>query len=216
MGGWFDGHTWQDYLDNFNPEAHAYFEALRESVVNTQHWINGEQHQNADDGVPMFEDGTVGQFSFRAWGDLMAAISPDLIEPTRTQLESSGLPWVMENVPGAPMKNPIQLCGTSFGLEVRRHRLFELSGFFFMSPPCNHERNKRGTWVGSTNRPNGRRVAQIGTYRIPLEKQKAAMGVDWKVTLHELSEAIPPAYTEFIGSQLLQFVRTPELREREE
>lgn len=75
MGGWFDGHTWQDYLDAWKPEVRPYFEAIRESVVTTGHWINGKQHQNADDGVPLFEDGTVGQFSFRAWGDLMAAIS---------------------------------------------------------------------------------------------------------------------------------------------
>ena len=129
---------------------------------------------------------------------------PDLIEPTRQQLESFGLPYVMENVPGAPMKNAIQLCGTSFGLEVRRHRLFELGGWFMMTPTCQHDLWEPGRWVGSTNRPNGRTVAQIGTYRIPLERQKAAMGVDWKVTLHELSEAIPPAYTEFIGHQLLQ------------
>jgi hypothetical protein len=75
LGGWFDGHTWQDYLDNFQPETHPYYEAIRESIIEKKHWINGERHQNGDDGVPLFEDGTIGSFSFRAWGDLMAAIS---------------------------------------------------------------------------------------------------------------------------------------------
>jgi hypothetical protein len=77
MGGWFgwERHdTWQDFLDAFSEEKHGYFEAIRESVIERGHWIDGGRHQQCDEGVPLFEDGTVGSFSFRAWGDLMAAI----------------------------------------------------------------------------------------------------------------------------------------------
>src|SRR5260221_10433577 len=63
---------------------------------------------------------------------------PDLVAPTRDLLRRSGLPWVIENVVGAPLLGPIQLCGSSFGLDVRRHRLFEMSNPPALVPPCNH------------------------------------------------------------------------------
>lgn len=128
---------------------------------------------------------------------------PNLIPQTRKALIRSGFPWVMENVPGASMVNPIQLCGTSFGIPVRRHRLFE-SSFPMMSVPCNHGRFTERRFPGSTNRPNGRTVCNVGEYRVPLNIQKECMEVGWDVTLHELSEAIPPCYTDHIGRLLLQ------------
>lgn len=128
---------------------------------------------------------------------------PNLIPQTRELLQRSGLPWVMENVPGAPMVNPIRLCGTSFGIPVRRHRLFE-SSFSMMSVPCDHARFTERRFPGSSNRPNGRTVCNVGEYRVPLAVQKECMEVDWDVTLHELSEAIPPCYTEHIGKQLIE------------
>jgi DNA (cytosine-5)-methyltransferase 1 len=127
---------------------------------------------------------------------------PDLIDPTRRLLKDSGRPWVMENVIGAPLLAPIQLCGTSFGWEVRRHRLFESSMVLFQLP-CAHNRFTERKYPGSSNRPNGRTVCNVGEYRVPLVKQLEAMHVDWKMTLHELSESIPWCYTEFIGTQLL-------------
>ena len=77
LGGWFtEEHTWQDYLDSCTDEAKPYAEALRESIIKEGKWITGEDHQDDDDeGTPLFSDGTIGLFSFRAWGDLMAAIS---------------------------------------------------------------------------------------------------------------------------------------------
>lgn len=132
----------------------------------------------------------------------------NLISETRALLKATGLPYVIENVPGAPLENPIQLCGSSFGLDVRRHRLFETS-FPLLAPPCNHAAQKPGRFPGATNRPNGRATVEVGVYRIPLETQKKAMGVDWKVTLSELSQAIPPAYTRFIGEQLLAHLEQP-------
>jgi DNA (cytosine-5)-methyltransferase 1 len=129
---------------------------------------------------------------------------PDLIEDTRILLEATGLPYVIENVPHAPLNSPIQLCGTSFGLEVRRHRLFE-SNIPLGGLPCDHKRFTERKYPGSSNRPNGRTVCNIGEWRVPLDVQKKAIDIDW-MTLPELSQAVPPAYTEFIGKQLLSYL----------
>lgn len=132
----------------------------------------------------------------------------NLIPETRDLLQATGLPYVIENVPGAPLHNPVQLCGTSFPpLEVRRHRMFE-SNIPLTAPPCDHGRLTVRKYPGSSNRPNGRTVCNVGEYRVPLAIQKVAMGVDW-MTLPELSEAIPPAFTEHIGTQLLAAIAAP-------
>jgi DNA (cytosine-5)-methyltransferase 1 len=128
----------------------------------------------------------------------------NLIPQTRKLLEQAGLPYVIENVPGAPLHDPVLLCGSSFGLDVRRHRLFE-SNVLLTAPPCVH------TWQTprfkqATNRTNLRSTVEIGVWRIPLDVQQRAMDVDW-MTLPELSEAIPPAYTEHVGAQLLAHIK---------
>lgn len=145
---------------------------------------------------------------------------PDLVAPTRTRLIESGLPYVMENVPGAPMGDYITLCGSMFGLgvddaELRRHRLFEVSPPLLLIPRCQHgsrdtigiygghARNRRrtvgvyGEGVRDSVRKFDKGVADFG-----IEQGRVAMGIDWMTTA-ELSQAIPPAYTEFIGRQLL-------------
>lgn len=125
---------------------------------------------------------------------------PDLITPGRELLERTGLPWVIENVARSPVRPHVHLCGSSFGLDVQRHRWFE-TNVPMMSLPCVH-----GIWKPrfphATNRTNLRRTVEIGAWRIPLPVQQAAMGIDW-MTLDELTEAIPPAYTEYIGGQLI-------------
>ncbi len=126
---------------------------------------------------------------------------PDLITPGRPLLEATGLPWVMENVEWSPVRPVVRLCGSSFGLDVRRHRWFE-TNVPMMSPPCAHGLQKP-RFAHATNRANLRRTVEIGVWRIPLPVQQAAMGIDW-MTLDELTEAIPPAYTEFIGAQLME------------
>jgi DNA (cytosine-5)-methyltransferase 1 len=126
---------------------------------------------------------------------------PDLIEPMRERLAATGKPYVLENIPGSPLRDWVQLCGSSFWLDVKRHRWFE-SNAALMAPPCQH-----GIWKPrfpcATNRVNLRRTVEVGVWRIPLAVQQAAMGIDW-MTLDELTEAIPPAYTEHIGIQLLE------------
>lgn len=129
---------------------------------------------------------------------------PNLIPATRRLLQESGIPYVIENVPGARehLIAPVQLCGTSFPpLEVRRHRLFEAS-FAIPEVPCDHGRLTERKYPGSSNRPNGRTVCNIGEWRVSLEDQQEAIGIDW-MTVPELSQAIPPAYTKHIGEAFL-------------
>lgn len=125
---------------------------------------------------------------------------PNLIPEVRELLQQTGLPYVIENVPGAPLQDPITLCGSSFGLDVRRHRLFETS--FAVDPlPCDHAW-QTPRFPPATNRTNLRRTVEVGVWRIPMDVQSKAMGIDW-MTREELSQAIPPAYTEFIARQFL-------------
>jgi DNA (cytosine-5)-methyltransferase 1 len=140
---------------------------------------------------------------------------PDLIADVRDRLRDTGLPYIIENVEGAPLENPVRLCGSSFGLDVQRHRLFETNWPLF-APPCNHGWAP-ARFPGATNRePNSRRTVEVGVWRIPLPVQKRAMGVDWSCTLEELSEMVPPAYTEFIGRQLALLIeRKPSNAEAE-
>lgn len=129
---------------------------------------------------------------------------PDLIAPTRERLVATGVPYTIENVPKAPLQHPIQLCGSSFGLGVRRHRLFE-TNWTVMSMPCAHGRQRKqfdiwrhGEWVKSAFVP----VYGTGGGKAA-EEWPEAMGIDW-MTRDEMAEAIPPAYTEFLGEQLMR------------
>jgi DNA (cytosine-5)-methyltransferase 1 len=126
---------------------------------------------------------------------------PDLIAETRQRLQATGLPYVIENVARTSLRPSVRLCGSSFGLDVRRHRYFE-SNAAMMPPPCDHSW-QTPRFAQATNRENLRRTVEIGVWRIPLDVQKAAIGIDW-MTLEEMSEAIPPAYTRWIGARLLE------------
>lgn len=133
---------------------------------------------------------------------------PDLVEPVRDALLAWGGTYVIENVPGAPLRNPVTLCGSMFELDVRRHRIFETS-FPMLAPACQH-----GIWTRrfkpATNRINLRYTIEIGSWDEPLPLQQLAMGdVNW-MTREELSQAIPPAYSEFIARQFLLSAQTAE------
>jgi DNA (cytosine-5)-methyltransferase 1 len=121
---------------------------------------------------------------------------PNLIPAMRESLRERGVPYVIENVPGAPLIEPITLCGSMFRLDVRRHRLFE-ANFPIPQPACDHA-SQAPRFPPATNRKNLRRTVEVGVWRIPLDVQCKAMGIDW-MQLEELSEAIPPAYAEHIG-----------------
>jgi DNA (cytosine-5)-methyltransferase 1 len=131
----------------------------------------------------------------------------DLIAQTRELLEQTGLPYVIENVVGAPLRDPVVLCGSSVGLTVRRHRLFETS-WPLMVPTCAHGLHNGNYWTSF--RPNGEtrrsRVVQVYGQAADRHTWGPAMEIDW-MTYDELAEAIPPAYTELIGHQLLQHLK---------
>ena len=123
---------------------------------------------------------------------------PDLIAPTRHALRMTGKPWVIENVPGAPLENPLTLCGSSFGLGVRRHRLFETCPIIVFRPFCFHHEQDAPLDVTGTGGPCPRHNKPRN-----VAGARAAMGIDW-MTRPELNEAIPPAYTEWIGRHIME------------
>ena len=126
----------------------------------------------------------------------------DLIPQTREALIASGKFYVIENVPGAPLINPIQMCGSSFGLKVRRHRLFE-SNLQLKGSICNHKEQGKPVGIYGSMRdeiPNGGHTAKS------IEQAREAMGIDWMIW-GELVEAIPPIYTKEIGTQILNLIQ---------
>ena len=132
---------------------------------------------------------------------------PRLIEPTRKMLTVAGKPWVLENVPGAPVRPDVKLCGYSFGLRVHRHRLFEVNAStLILGVPysCRGWKDHVGVYG---DHPDGGRLWDRKDGHVPLrraasiEDGRDAMGIDW-MDWPELKEAIPPAYTEWIGGQL--------------
>jgi DNA (cytosine-5)-methyltransferase 1 len=126
------------------------------------------------------------------------ASSVDLVGRTRFMLQASGAPYVIENVPGSPIQG-VTVCGSAFGLGVRRHRLFE-SPVALQGTVCDHK--AQGRPIGVYHVPNDD-IPQGGRTARDLAEGKQAMGVDWDVTWNELKEMVPPAYTEWIGRQLL-------------
>jgi DNA (cytosine-5)-methyltransferase 1 len=126
-----------------------------------------------------------------------------LIEPVRELLRHTGLPYVIENVPGAPLIEPIMLCGVMFGLGVIRHRCFE-SLVPLVAPA--HRKHEGGT-NSHRGYSRGGRYITVGGHNYNPDDGRRAMGIDWmKHRDGELNEAIPPAYTEHLGRQLLNFL----------
>lgn len=112
-------------------------------------------------------------------------VHPDLLVPTLDRLVAQSTPWVVENVPGAPMVPDVVLCGSMFDLKVRRHRLFRtaMRDHLWLTPACHH----------------------VGLLSFVHKGERAyanAMECFW-MTAREAREAIPPAYTEYIGRQIL-------------
>jgi DNA (cytosine-5)-methyltransferase 1 len=132
---------------------------------------------------------------------------PDLIPATRDGLARVVRVWVIENVEAAPLRNAVRLCGSSFGLAVRRHRLFEAPLPLF-APPCAHRWQRLAPARYPTcfqTRGGPRRtscVVQAYGNTPGVAHWPAALGINW-MTRAEMTQAIPPAYTEFIGRQLL-------------
>ena len=136
----------------------------------------------------------------------LANDSPLLIESIRDRLLNNEAFYVIENVPGAPLIHPITLCGLALGLNVKRHRLFE-STTHLQAPPC--PPGHPGNWfVIFGHEARSRLDGHKSGRKNKLEAAREAMGIDW-MTRGELSEAIPPAYTEYIGWQLRRQLTCP-------
>lgn len=135
--------------------------------------------------------------------------APRLIEPVRAKLERSKTRYVIENVEGAPLRNPVILCGSHFGLgaqgcQLQRHRQFECN-FPVEQPECRHSGPVIGVYGGHARKRaasaggRGTRDVWVGGHRAAASE---AMAIDW-MTLNEMSQAIPPAFAEHIGRAAL-------------
>jgi len=136
-----------------------------------------------------------------------------MIDAVRDALIATGLPYVIENVEGAvkELRNPIRLCGSSFGMDIRRHRYFE-TNWPVVGVECNHAwQAPRFRSLDIKSHRRGRLASVVGVhghlnYAGEREIRQQAMGINW-MTDHELAESIPPTYTEFIGRQLAGYLR---------
>lgn len=132
---------------------------------------------------------------------------PDLVGPCRELLSQTGLPWIMENVPGAPLaRGSVMLCGIMFGLRVLRHRWFESNVMLFAPPHPKHPKGElTGSCKGYSTGAHG--FVTVAGNNFVREAGAKAMGIDWMKRRPELANAIPPAYTEYLGRQLIDAVR---------
>lgn len=134
---------------------------------------------------------------------------PDLLDPTRQALIADGAPYVIENVVGAPIRKDLTLCGLSFGLKVFRHRLFEVAPWRPVQPPHPSHKGHRVAGYRHGKRYDGDMFAVYGNGgdKGTVNQWQDAMGIHWTSVKKEIAEAIPPAYTEFIGRQLIREIR---------
>lgn len=140
---------------------------------------------------------------------------PDLLGVTRQVLAETGKPWVIENVPGAPLQPPaVMLCGLMFGLKVFHHRFFESPVMFLLPERCSHKGHLiglngmrcpvgHGGWA--SQRERNKIKARAAGEKDDLKSWKIAMGIDW-MTRNEMSQAIPPAFTHYLGKQLRRII----------
>ena len=132
---------------------------------------------------------------------------PDLLTPVLAALETSSIPWVVENVPGAPgMEGAVVECGSAYDLGVRRHRMFK-SNIPLVGSVCDHKAQGRpwGVYhVMNDQVPQGGRTVRT------LEQGWEVMGVNREIPWKSLKEGFPPAYTRHIGSQILSWLDSAE------
>lgn len=143
---------------------------------------------------------------------------PDLVPPTRQALRAWGGPYVIENVPGAPLDHPLLICGWAMGYRhLRRHRLFE-SPLPLMSPGClcphgdsvsvfghSGDDRRKATIAARTGTPD--RNGRIRTRaHLPIAQVKELMGVEWMTNRADVADAIPPGYTHYLGEQVIDLL----------
>lgn len=132
---------------------------------------------------------------------------PDFISKIRELLNEIGIPYIIENVPNSPLVKPVQLCGGYFDLGIpgyylKRHRWFE-SNLDIKGTPCNHfEKYAVGVYGHGPWNNNHDAQKDRGGYQANAAEKAQALGIDW-MNRNELSQAIPPAYTEYLGKQVI-------------
>lgn len=141
---------------------------------------------------------------------------PDLLIPACEAAMASGLPWVLENVATAKMAHGLVICGTALGLNVRRHRRFDSSHLLWSPGACRHHPDNvnvygHGVWNYRQRDEQHKHWQRQNSHQCPLTVAdgRAAFETDW-MTQHGMAECIPPAYTEYIGRQLLAIIDTGE------
>lgn len=194
------------------------FAFLRASALDPSAWIEATNGRTPDviHASPPCQHYSIATAGA---GKAVRESHPALIDPTRSLLQASGAPYVIENVVLAPLIDPITVCGSSFPtlraidtdgqpLFLRRHRLFE-SSLSLTSSGCQCVRlKKHGLWIGGvygggrSNRAEARYVRR-GGYTPAAAVRRELMGIDW-MSQQELNESIPPAYTTFIGQQIME------------
>jgi DNA (cytosine-5)-methyltransferase 1 len=125
---------------------------------------------------------------------------PDLVIPIRAKLEAAGVPYIIENVPGAPIRADVKICGCQVGLKIRRVRWFETSwrhfeaarGHLHTGPVVSVVGHGTPSWVRE----------KLG-FNPTIHHYRKAMGIDW-MTRAELSQAIPPAYSEYLAKAFME------------
>lgn len=139
---------------------------------------------------------------------------PDLLTTTLAKLQQIEIPWVVENVPRAPMAGSyaVELCGLTFGLRIFRHRLFASSHLLFSPQHKSHRVHRIGergmvcvAGHGGQSSGFGNRARRVPADHRTKDAWSRGIGIDW-MTRDELAQAIPPAYTEFIGKQLIRII----------
>lgn len=138
---------------------------------------------------------------------------PDLVARTRQLLEQTGKPYIIENVPGAPIRHDLMLCGEMFeGLRILRHRFFEFGGGFKKPLRLPHKKHKATFYNGNVLRSYYASLAGHGSasfsYRI--EDWQKSIGIDWITKKKHLTQAIPPAYSNYIITGKVKHVKTLE------
>jgi len=165
-------------------------------------WVRGTFHA-VHASPPCQAHSAVSKGNQTRWGYRYV----DLIAQTRGALDELGLPYVIENTSGAPIRRDVTLCGEMFGLGVIRHRFFELGGWSMAQPEhVPHRGRVRGWRHGVWHDGPYLQVYGKGGQKGTIAEWQQAMGIDWTDNHKELTEAIPPSYTHHIGSALHSWI----------